>query len=139
VRKDSAILVIDDEPAIRAAIARSLGNAGFEIVQAASAEHGLWAIDQHQFSCVLTAFRLPDLDGRMFVRQCHRVAPTLPVIVMGAPEDGAGAAQCLCEGAVDWLSKPFSDSNVCGVVRKAIDQSASQTRRWAAAAGGPST
>ncbi len=134
MRRDSAILVIDNEPLIRAAIARSLGNAGFEIIQAASGEHGLWAIDQHQFSCVLTAFRLPDLDGRMFVRQCHRLAPTLPVIVMAAPEDGADAAQCLCEGAVDWLSKPVSDSNVCVVVRKAIDKSDSRTRRFAVAA-----
>jgi DNA-binding NtrC family response regulator len=128
VRKDSAILVIDDEPLARAAIARSLGGAGFEIVQAARGEDGLWAIDQHQFSCVLTEFRLPDIDGHVFLRKCHRIAPTLPVIVIGGPEDGADAAQCVREGAVDWLSKPFSSSNVCVMVRRAIDKGYS--RRW---------
>jgi len=139
VREESAILVIDDEPLSRAAIARSLGSAGFKIVQAASGEDGLWAIDQHQFSCVVTEFRLPDLDGHAFVRKCHRIAPTLPVIVMSAPEDGQDAAQCLDEGAIEFLPKPFSTSNICGIVRQAIEKSASRPRRWVAAASARSS
>jgi DNA-binding NtrC family response regulator len=128
VRKDSAILVINDEPLVRASIARSLGGAGFRIVQAASGEDGLWAIDQHQFSCVVADFRLPDIDGHVFVRKCHRIAPTLPLVVMSGPEDGAAAAQCLHEGAVDWLFKPFSPTNVRAMVCQAIERSASRPR-----------
>jgi DNA-binding NtrC family response regulator len=139
VRKESAILVIDDEPLSRAAIARWLGSAGFKIVQAASGEDGLWAIDQHQFSCVVTDFRLPDLDAHAFVRKCHRIAPTLPVVVMSAPEDGQDAAQCLHEGASELLPKPFSSSNICVIVRQAIEKSASRLRPCVAAASARSS
>jgi DNA-binding NtrC family response regulator len=134
VQKDLAILVIDDEQASRTAIARSLGNAGFDIVQSARGEDGLWAIDQHQFSCVLAEFRLPDIDGHAFIRQCHRIAPTLPLIVIGTAEDVADAAQCLSEGAASWLSKPLAESDVCFVVRQAIAKGAGRGRRWPVAA-----
>jgi DNA-binding NtrC family response regulator len=128
VRNESAILVIDDEPGTRASLVRSLGNAGFRIVQAASGEHGLWAIEQHQFSCVVAEFRLPDIDGHVFVQKCHRIAPTLPVIVVSGPEDSMDAEQCMREGAVNWLSKPFSPTNACTMVCQAIEKNASRTK-----------
>jgi len=116
----SAILVIDDEPLLRTAIARTLRRGGFEIVQAASGQEGLWAIDQHQFSCVITDLQMAGLGGREFVRRCHRLAPTLPVVVLTSPEDTQHAAECLRDGAVDTLCKPFSDSDLRSVVRHAI-------------------
>lgn len=124
MRKDSAILVVDDEAVSRVAIARSLSGAGFKIVQAATGEDGLWAIDQHQFSCVLADFRLPDIDGQIFARQCHRIAPTLPLIVMSETQDGAAAAQCLEEGAVGCLLKPLSSNKVLLAVSSAIEKCA---------------
>ena len=128
MHKDSPILVVDDEPLTRASIARSLGGAGFQIVQAATGEDGLWAIDQHQFSCVLAHFRLPDIDGQIFARKCHRIAPTLPLIMLSEAEDGVAAAQCLDEGAVECLFKPFSSSKVLEVVSQAIEKSALRPR-----------
>ncbi|HEX4802254.1 MAG TPA: response regulator [Myxococcaceae bacterium] len=128
MHRDSAILVIDDEPLTRASIARSLGGAGFKIVQAATGEDGLWAIDQHQFSCVLAHFRLPDIDGQIFARKCHRIAPTLPLIMLSEAEDGPAAAQCLGEGAVGCLCKPFSSTKVLEVVSQAIEKSTSRPR-----------
>jgi two-component system KDP operon response regulator KdpE len=122
LRLDPAILVIDDEPLLRAAIARSLHKDGFATLQAASGEDGLWAIDRHQFSCVLADVRLPDLTGHAFVRQCHRIAPTLPIVVMISNEDGQRAADCLREGAAGCVSKPFSDAVLRATVREAIDR-----------------
>lgn len=131
---DSAILVIDREPLFRTAIARTLRSVGFEIVQAASGQEGLWAIDQHQFSCVVTDLEMPGLGGSEFVRRCHRLAPTLPVVVMTSPEDSQRAAECLRDGAVDCLCKPFSDSDLRLIVRHAIDRSVAKSKRWASQA-----
>jgi DNA-binding response OmpR family regulator len=122
VRPDPAILVIDDEPLLRMAIARSLHKDGFSTLQAASGADGLWAIDRHQFSCVLADVRLPDLMGQDFVRQCQRIAPTLPVVVMSGPDDGQHIANCLREGAAGCVSKPFSDTSVRAAVRLAIER-----------------
>ncbi len=126
---DSAILVIDDEPLLRSAMARTLRTVGFDIVQAASGEEGLWAIDQHQFSCVITDLEMPGLGGREFVRRCHRLAPTLPVVVLTSPEHKNHVAGCLEDGAVDCLCKPFSDADLRSIVRHAIDQSVAKAKR----------
>ena len=128
MREHSAILVVDDEPAIRASIARSLNEDGFKIVQAVTGEDGLWAIDQHQFSCVLADFRLPDIDGQLFARKCHRIAPTLPLIVLSETQDGPAAARCLHEGAVECLLKPLSSNRVRLAVSQAIGKSAARPR-----------
>jgi DNA-binding NtrC family response regulator len=132
VSTHSAILVIDDEPLLRSAIARTLRRGGFEIVQAASGQEGLWAIDQHQFSCVITDLQMAGLGGHEFVRRCHRLAPTLPVVVLTSPEDSEHAAECLRGGAVDALCKPFSDADLRSVVRHAI--SVAKARRGTARA-----
>jgi DNA-binding NtrC family response regulator len=54
------------------------------------------------------------------------------VIVISGPEDSMDAAQCLREGAVSWLSKPFSPSNACVMVCQAIEKNALKAKCRAA-------
>ena len=63
-----AILVVDDEEAIRSALKRFLLGQGYEVVTAATGAEAVQAVQRHKLACVLLDVRLPDASGVDLVR-----------------------------------------------------------------------
>ena len=110
------ILVVDDETDLLATYERLLRRHGYAVVPAASREAGLCAVRSGRPALVITDLRLPDGDGLDVVHAARASAPPMPVIVVtGFPTAHARRAT-LAAGASAFLPKPFSSSELAGLV-----------------------
>ena len=121
----SRVLVVDDEPAIRFALAEMLGDRGHDVVEVASGDQALPHLAD--VDVVVTDLAMPGLDGLGLLREARRRVPGLPVIVLTARGSEKSAVEAMRAGAEDYLTKPFDVDEVALAVSRAAD--AAQLRR----------
>jgi two-component system response regulator HydG len=114
-------LLIDDDPAIRQALAVELGHAGHEVTLAEDGQCGLEALVQGEFDAVLLDMRLPDRDGLDVLRDIARRAPDLAVVILTAHGDIPTAVESIRRGAFDYLSKPASLTELEAALHRAAE------------------
>jgi CheY-like chemotaxis protein len=108
------ILVLDDEPAIRALVARALGEEGYEVVTVADGLTGLEAAAGDGFDLVITNNCMPGMSGAEVVERLHRLFPTLPILHIDDLSRPSG--QQFPDSVLN-LYKPFSISALQDAVR----------------------
>ncbi len=115
----SRILVVEDEPAIAELIAINLRHAGFEVVLAEDADAAQHAVDAVLPALVVLDWMLPGRSGHGLLRQWRDAARTrgLPVIMLTARSEEADKVSGLDAGADDYLTKPFSASELLARIR----------------------
>jgi DNA-binding response OmpR family regulator len=112
-----AVLVVDDEPAIRESLAFALRRDGFEISEAASlreARAGVASAD-----LVILDLVLPDGNGLEFLRSL-RARTDVPVIILTSRDEETDRVVGLEIGADDYVLKPFSPREVVARVRAVL-------------------
>ena len=100
------ILVVDDEPRTREAVALYLQGLGYRVETTGDAQSGL-AVVRNGVDLVITDIRMPEMDGIEFLQEIRSVHPGLPVILITGypgPEASWDARQL---EATAFLSKPF--------------------------------
>jgi DNA-binding NtrC family response regulator len=115
----NTILVVEDEDKLRRVLELQLRSAGYEVLQAASAEDALRLCDQAQL--VLTDLRLPGMDGLQLIETLRRQNSNTPVIMMTAFGTVENAVTAMKSGAADFLIKPFSLDHLTTVIAKALE------------------
>jgi two-component system response regulator MprA len=78
------ILVVDDDPNCRAAVAWLLSEEGYEAAVAGDGEEATELLFSWQPDLVVTDLEMPRLDGRGLLERIHRLRPGLPVLVLTA-------------------------------------------------------
>jgi diguanylate cyclase (GGDEF)-like protein len=101
------ILAVDDQPYFRSFIQELLGEDGYEVQTAASAEEAHHALERGVFDVVLTDVVLPDTEGTDFVRALRDRHPDVAIVVLASVGDVKTAVECMKEGAVDYQLKPI--------------------------------
>src|SRR5437899_2178498 len=76
VSKVLDVLVVDDEPGIRAGLAYPLCDEGHQVTEAADGAEALRMISERVFDVVFCDIRLPKVDGLTLLRRIHRESPT---------------------------------------------------------------
>lgn len=120
----SAILIVDDEPAICWAFREALSDDGHAVRVVPSAEEALrltgegWRPD-----AVVMDVRLPGIDGLSAMRELRGTIGSTPVVVMTAFGSLDTAVRAIEEGAFDYLVKPFDLDNAVEVLRRALGAS----------------
>lgn len=102
------VLVVDDEPAMRSAIAESLRRKGCEIVHAADGREALARLDDVKPWLTITDLRMPKLSGLQLLKELKKRMPTMPVVVMTAYGSVETAVEAIKLGAYDYVVKPFA-------------------------------
>jgi two-component system response regulator FixJ len=120
---DAVIHVIDDDEAVRQALAFLLTSSGFAVRVYGTAMAFLEAIPSLQPGCVITDVRMPVMSGLELQRQLKRLKVGLPVIVMTGHGDVPLAVEAMKAGAADFIEKPFHDEVLIAAVRIALDSS----------------
>ena len=113
------ILIVEDNPQIRNYIAYILKQEGFPYVTAATAQGALQELVLPNIDLVLLDLGLPDFDG-MEVIKMVREWSELPIIVVSARDQDREKAAALDAGADDYLTKPFSATELMARIRVAI-------------------
>jgi DNA-binding NtrC family response regulator len=115
------ILVVDDEPGLRATLAANLGLEGFEVKEAASGEEAVKLVEAGEtFDLVLSDIWMPGMSGVEVSREVRRMRPGMAVVMMTAFAAERLVIDVLKEGAYTVIQKPFSMELLLQVVRRAL-------------------
>lgn len=120
-RKMVPILVVDDESLIRWSLAESLEDAGFQVVEAASAREALACLDErHDIGVVLLDLKLPDSSDLSLLRLMRRLTPASRIILMTAHGTSDILDEAVQAGAFRAVGKPFDMADMVAMVRAAV-------------------
>jgi two-component system KDP operon response regulator KdpE len=125
------ILLVEDDPATRAEVARNLRAHAYRIVEAGTVAEALRAWEMRRPDVVLLDLGLPDRDGTEVVRRVRRDG-AVPVIVLSARGEEATKVEALELGADDYVTKPFSPAELQARIKAVLRRAAGR----AADAGG---
>lgn len=116
----AAILIIDDESAIRAALSGILEDEGFQPLTAASAEEGLALLARRDVDLILLDIWLPGMDGIEALKRIRQDWSEVPVIMISGHGSIETAVQTTRIGAFDFIEKPLSYDKVVLAVNQGL-------------------
>jgi DNA-binding response OmpR family regulator len=117
------VLVVEDEPDLARALARSLGEAGFAVDVAADGEDGLFRIREIPYDAAVLDLMLPRLDGWSVLEAARAEGIRVPILVLTARDQLADRVRGLNLGADDYLVKPFATSELIARLHALIRRS----------------
>lgn len=112
--------MIDDDEEIRTSLDSLLRSAGFAARTFATPEEFLDSADDA--ACLILDVRLKDADGLAFQEQLTASEAIVPIILMTGYGDIPMSVRAMKAGAVNFLTKPFTDEEIFGAVREAVEQ-----------------
>ena len=117
------VLIVEDEFLIRMTLAEALGDEGFDVLEAETADAALPMLRADpEIRLLLTDIQLPGvLNGRTLAQQAREHAPLLPVIFMTGQPDPNDASSSLDV----FISKPYTLNDICDAARRLTSCSAS--------------
>ena len=101
------LLLIEDDPAMQATLARSLSRKGFDVRSFSTARPALLAWPSLSPDVVVLDLSLPDLDGLEVLQHARKSGWTEPVLILTARGTVGDRVLGLNTGADDYLPKPF--------------------------------
>ncbi len=116
----SHLLVVEDEVKLLNNLCRGLGEAGFAVLSAGSAETAERAVAHGEFDAIVLDLRLPGKSGLDFLRELRASGNTTPVLVLTAQSALSERVEGLDSGADDYLGKPFAFPELVARVRALI-------------------
>jgi len=112
------ILVVEDDSTVRNLITTTLKSNEYRYITAPTGEAAIAAVMTQQPDIVFLDLGLPDLDGVEIIK-CVRSWSQIPIIVISARSEDADKVSALDAGADDYLTKPFSVSELLARLRVA--------------------
>jgi len=116
------LLIVDDEGALRSAIAERLADHGFAVEQAGSGEEALQRLADFAFDMLITDLRLPGINGREVLDAALERYPDIIAIVITGFGTVKDAVEAIKQGAADFITKPFQFDALLHVLRSAVEQ-----------------
>ena len=115
------ILVVEDEDAIREAVALNLRLAGYEVTEAASAEQALAVFSPSAgFDVAVLDIMLPGMNGFSLCETIRRDSASIGIIMLSAKTLETDKIKGLSIGADDYMTKPFSVSELLARVEALV-------------------
>ena len=118
------VLVVEDEPEVRAGLRTVLEAEGFGVVEAADGRAAVAAVRRATPDCVILDLMLPGLDGFGVCRALRGAGATVPILVLSARGAESDKVLGLEVGADDYVTKPFSVREVVARVRALLRRTA---------------
>lgn len=115
-------LVVDDEDQLRVILSRVMRGEGFRCIEASCANEALEQLRRHPVALMVSDLRMPGMDGMELMRRVREHYPDVAIVMMTGVPDVEDAVDCLANGAMDYLMKPFHLEEVRIRVAKAMDR-----------------
>jgi two-component system response regulator FlrC len=112
------VLLVEDDRALREALADTLLLAGHDYAAVGSAEEALLAVAREPFSLVVSDVNMPGMDGHQLLGLLRARQPQLPVLLMTAHGAVERAVDAMRQGAADYLVKPFEPKALLDLVAR---------------------
>ena len=132
---DGRLLVVEDDPQVRAMLTRALTYEGFEVSAAPDAGTAMASMRSSTPDLILLDLLLPDDDGVEVCRRLRAAGQRLPILMVTARDTVSDRIEGLEAGADDYLVKPFSTAElvarVRALLRRARTRAPDRVRRFA--------
>lgn len=125
------VLIVDDDPSMRAALRQWIRLAGFATLEVATADEAMLRLAAGFDGCVVSDVKLEGEDGLSLLRRIGSHDADLPVILITGHGDVPMAVEAMRAGAYDFIEKPFDPDHIAEVVRRASDKRALVTENRA--------
>ena len=114
------ILLVDDEPAIARAYARTLGAAGFTVVTASDGREAADVARERSFDVIVSDIAMPTMDGLDLFRAIREHDLDVPFVIMTGGPAVDSAARAMEYGALRYLIKPVTPEDLEAVIARAV-------------------
>jgi len=118
----SSVLVVEDEPALAAAVSEALTDAGFLVNRAGDGEEALRRVRSKPYDLIVCDLKMPKIDGMRFYQRLAADDPNTARRVIFVTGDVAGteAENFLQESGCRWLAKPFRLGDLLKTAREIL-------------------
>ncbi len=116
------LLIVEDEPALRQAVAERLADHGFRVEQAETGEQAVARLSEFAFDIVITDLRLPGMDGSQVLDAARARYPDIIGIVVTGYGTVKDAVDAIKRGATDFITKPLQFEALLHVLSSALEQ-----------------
>jgi two-component system OmpR family response regulator len=120
------ILVVEDELKMAGLLKRGLEEEGYAVDVAATGADAIWAATENPYDAILLDVLLPDMNGFEVCRRLRAGGRWAPVLMLTARDAVADRVAGLDAGADDYLTKPFSFSELFARIRALVRRGASE-------------
>jgi FixJ family two-component response regulator len=126
---DPRIILVEDEQQMRESLIWMLRSTGYEVDAHAAPTSLLESYDPDTPGCLVLDLRLPEMNGLELVAQLRQKGGNHPFIMITGHGDVPVAVDSMKQGAVDFLSKPFSHRIFLNRVKEALDRDTKDRQR----------
>ncbi len=121
-----AVLVVEDEPAIRTLAARMLGRQGYRVRACATGPEAIALLQDSDepVDLVVTDVIMPEMHGSALAEELRRMRPGVRVLFVSGYTEEVIGRHGVMEAGVDFLAKPYSVMTLARRVREALDRPA---------------
>ncbi|HEY9370794.1 response regulator transcription factor, partial [Streptomyces sp.] len=123
VNEGERILIVDDEPAVREALRRSLAFEGYATEDAVDGLDALAKLESYAPDLVVLDVQMPRMDGLTAARRIRASGATLPILMLTARDTVGDRVTGLDAGADDYLVKPFELDELFARIRALLRRS----------------
>jgi two-component system, response regulator FlrC len=117
---NDAVLVVEDDAALREALLDTLRAAGLAALSAADAEAALQLLSSEDIGLVISDVHMPGANGYELLSSIKRMRPYLPVVLMTAYGTVSQAVAAMRDGATDYIVKPFDAQALIDMARRQL-------------------
>lgn len=123
--KESRILIVEDEAAIRRVLTRILEDESpsYKVDTAENGEEGLKMITQEDYDLVISDIKMPKMSGDELLVEAKKIKPETVFVMISGHGDLETAINTMKLGAFDYISKPPDLNRLLTTVRNALDKS----------------
>ncbi|WP_070962811.1 sigma-54-dependent transcriptional regulator [Vibrio sonorensis] len=114
----SKVLIVEDDEGLREALVDTLALAGYEWLEADSAEDALVKLKTNQVDIVVSDVQMAGMGGLALLRNIKQHWPNLPVLLMTAYANIEDAVSAMKDGAIDYMAKPFAPEVLLNMVSR---------------------
>ncbi len=121
--RDSRILIVEDDQAVREALERALGFEGYEIETARDGAVALSMLRNHSYDLIVLDVMMPHLDGLETCRRIRAGGDDVPILMLTARTAVDDRVEGLDAGADDYVAKPFALDELLARIRALLRRS----------------
>ncbi len=120
MEQKAQILFVDDEHLLHGLFERLFARHGMKVTCCSDATQAIEAIKKTAFDLVVTDFMMPDIDGLELLSYIRKENPGIKVIMITAHSNVQHAVRSMKNGAIDYIPKPFSTTELVERVQKCL-------------------
>jgi len=128
---DATVFVVDDDPSVREALGGLIRSAGLKVQTFASAQEFLARPPADVPGCLVLDVRLPGLSGLDLQSRMAAMNLEIPIVFISGHGDVPTSVRAMKAGALEFLTKPFRDSDLLDAIAQAIERHRAARRRQA--------